>query len=277
MENRPGWSSTRNRKVSAERQEAFIQHMNIANAGFRRGPQIALDPTQVHLLRVDLEATAPNAERWISTLSPDEQVRAGRFHHTADRERFVVCRTILRRVLGSSLSVDPKTVSIAYSAREKPYVGGNEAKAGLAFNISHSGKIALLAFARSHDVGVDVEQHRPEIDTLGIAKRFFSEAEQDQLAAMPEERRSDAFFRCWSRKESYIKAVGKGLSLPLRDFDVSLKPDDQNALLSTRPDPLERTRWSLRDLPIQPGYAAALCVSGTDWSLVDRSWQECEA
>lgn len=248
--------------------------MNIADAGFRIGPQLTPDPTKVHLYRVDLDAAAPHAARWLTLLSPDEQKRAARFHHSTDRERFVICRAILRQALGSSLGINPKAVTIAYSAQEKPSVGGNEATAGLTFNISHSGRIALLAFAHSRDVGVDVEQHRPDIDTLAIAKRFFSPAEQQELAALPEEQRREAFFRCWSRKEAYIKAVGKGLSLPLHNFDVSLSPNDQNALVATRPDPLERTRWSLRDLPVQCGYAAALCVSGTGWNLIDEPCQE---
>ena len=79
------------------------------------------------------------------------------------------------------------------------------------------------------------------------------------------------FFRCWTRKEAYIKAQGAGLSLPLHQFDVSLKPGDRNALLSTRPDSAEAARWSLQDVPASDGYVAALCVRGHGWRLKSKS------
>jgi 4'-phosphopantetheinyl transferase len=72
-----------------------------------------------------------------------------------------------------------------------------------------------------------------------------------------------AFFRCWTRKEAYIKAKGDGLSLPLHQFDVSIVESDQDALLATRPDPTEAERWTIRDIPMVTGYAAALALAET--------------
>ena len=133
--------------------------------------------------------------------------------------------------------------------------------------MSHSGNAALLAFARGRALGVDVEYMREDFDHAAIAARFFSENEQSQLAALPPADRYRGFFRCWTRKEAYIKAAGTGLSLPLHQFDVSLKPDDENALLSTRPDGAEAARWSMREVPAGDGYVAALCVRGQGWTL----------
>lgn len=250
--------------------------MIIADAGFRIDSRVTLDRQQVHLWRVDLAATISGAEQWSSILSSDERTRAARFHFPKDRLRFIAARAVLRRILGAYLDIDPRAVIFTYSPEEKPGLAEDQAKSGVSFNISHSGKIALLAFARSRDVGVDVEQHRPEIETTAIARRFFSSAEQLQLADLPADKHREAFFLCWSRKEAYIKATGKGMSLPLRDFDVSLAPNDQNALVATRPNPNERDRWSLRDIPVESGYAAALCVTGIDWTLVDGIEQERE-
>ena len=81
-----------------------------------------------------------------------------------------------------------------------------------------------------------MEQIRRDFDVESIAQRFFSASEQKQLAALPESEKVDAFFRCWTRKEAYIKAIGEGLSLPLSQFDVSLEALETNALLATRPD-----------------------------------------
>ncbi len=246
--------------------------MDIANASFdlKQTPKLAAD--EVHLWRVNLEAAAgeqPANELWSALLSADEQARAMRFHFARHRQYFTATRATLRRVLAAYLDADPKTLSFAYSPKSKPALGVEHAGSALAFNVSHSGDIALLAFARSRQIGVDVELIRRDFDTSAIARRFFSAAEQSQLAALDLEQRHQAFFRCWTRKEAYIKAIGEGLSLPLDQFDVSLKPNDHNALLATRPNELDAKGWSLREIAARPGYVAALCVSGTDWKLID--------
>ena len=128
-----------------------------------------------------------------------------------------------------------------------------------------------LPLRAGREIGVDVEQLRPDSDLEAIARRFFSTHEQSQLAALPAEEKVDAFFRCWTRKEAYIKATGDGLSLPLGQFDVSLAAGEKNALLATRPDGSEAGRWLLQEVPGGPGYIAALCVRGQDWKLNDWS------
>ena len=129
----------------------------------------------------------------------------------------------------------------------------------------------MLAITRHREIGVDVEQVRRDFDLEGIARRFFSAHEQQQLAGLADEKKPEAFFRCWTRKEAYIKATGEGLSLPLHQFDVSIAAGDTDALLAARPDDSEVALWSLRDVPAGPGYAAALCVRGREWRLKDWS------
>jgi 4'-phosphopantetheinyl transferase len=232
---------------------------------------LKLDEDSVHLWRVDLAAIASDESPWSEILSDDERTRAARFHFPVDRRYFVTGRAWLRRVIAAYLETGARDVVFAYSEKSKPSLGGDYTHCGLNFNISHSGGIALFAFARQRRVGVDVEQVRHDFDTAAIAARFFSQREREQLAALPPEQQHEAFFRCWTRKEAYIKATGDGLSLPLSQFDVSNAPEDQNALLATRPDELETKQWSLRDVQVKVGYSGALCASGTEWNLVDWS------
>jgi len=244
--------------------------MDIAHPAFHIAGPLHLSAAEVHLWRVDLAATAPEEAQWAPILSTDEQARAARFRLQEHRQYFIAARAILRQVLAAYLAADPKDLVFIYSAKDKPALGGAHADA-LSFNVSHSGDIALFAFTRSRQIGVDVELIRHNFDNAAIAQRFFSPVEQQQLAALAPAQRDDAFFRCWTRKEAYIKATGEGLSLPLDQFDVSLAPLARNALLATRPDPAEAQRWSLRDVSVPPGYAAALCVFGADWTLIDWS------
>ena len=129
----------------------------------------------------------------------------------------------------------------------------------------------MFAFSRRRELGVDVEQIRGDSDLDAIAGRFFSAHEQRQLAALPAPEKVEAFFRCWTRKEAYIKATGDGLSLPLSQFDVSISNGEPNALLATRPDASEAARWLLHEVPAGSGCIAALCVRGQDWKLNDWS------
>jgi 4'-phosphopantetheinyl transferase len=245
------------------------QSMNITDSGFQIEPHLALSEDEVQLWRVDLEAIRGDESRWQKLLSADESARASRFHFSRDRQRFVASRALLRTILASYLATEPDGVSFAYSAKEKPSLGPANAGSDVTFNITHSGGIALLAFARRREIGVDVEQLRSDFDLEGIAHRFFSAHEQTQLATVPLEEKAAAFFRCWTRKEAYIKATGDGLSLPLTQFDVSIRAGELNALLATRPDGSEAVRWLLQEVPAGPGYIGALCVSGADWKLND--------
>jgi 4'-phosphopantetheinyl transferase len=241
--------------------------MNISDAAFQLDSRIALPEDEVHLWQVDLALVAKAEQRWEGILSADERARAARFHFAQDRQYFTATRALLRMVLGSYVDGDPKALVFRYSEKEKPSLASPRSASRVEFNVSHSGGVAMLAFARERLLGVDVEQLRENFDHEAIALRFFSEQELVQLAELKPSERFHGFFRCWTRKEAYIKAQGTGLSLPLHQFDVSLSPGDENALLSTRPDAIEAARWSLREVPASEGYLAALCVRGHGWRL----------
>jgi 4'-phosphopantetheinyl transferase len=246
--------------------------MNITGSGFQLSASLTLSEDEVKLWRVDLEATRSDESRWHKLLSPDESARAARYHFAADRQRYVASRAWLRTILASYLATDAQRLSFSYSKKEKPSLGHPYATSGIMFNVSHSADIALFAFTRRREIGVDVEKIRHDFDLEGISRRFFSTGEQSQLSTLPEADKAAAFFRCWTRKEAYIKATGDGLSLPLSQFDVSLAPGGKNALLATRPDESEAGRWLLHEVPAGPGYVAALCVRGRDWKL--NAWSE---
>jgi 4'-phosphopantetheinyl transferase len=244
---------------------------NIRNSGFNIAAPLTLADDEVQLWRVDLESLRADETRWQGMLSPDEASRASRFHFAADRQRFVASRALLRTILASYLTTDPKELTFAYSKTDKPFLGPAHADRGITFNLSHSGGVALYAFAHRRELGIDVEQVRHDFDVEAISRRFFSPHEQEQLADLATTEKVEAFFRCWTRKEAYIKATGDGLSLPLTQFDVSLAKGNTDALVTTRPDRAEAKRWLLREVAAGTEYIAALCVRGKDWKLNDWS------
>jgi 4'-phosphopantetheinyl transferase len=166
----------------------------------------------------------------------------------------------LRSKLAQYLGGIPQDIRFRYAGHGKPTVEG---ESGLSFNVSHTSRLALMAFVKQRAIGVDVENVGREIEAERLAERFFSEHERQALGRLEGDELQAAFFRCWTRKEAYIKAKGDGLSLPLHQFDVSIAEGDRDALLATRPDAAEAERWMICDIPLGTGYAAALAVAET--------------
>lgn len=215
----------------------------------------------VHLWKKAFDASPQEMERCSEVLSPEERARAQRFRVEPPRRAFILTRGTLRILLGKYLNQAPNDLSFRYTEFGKPFL--NESKE-LRFNVSHTDGIALLAFVGGPEVGVDVEKIRPVKDLKNLANRFFSPAERDRLNRIAaDDELHTAFFRCWTRKEAYIKGKGEGLSIPLHQFDVSLEPGETQALIATRPDPSEAGRWLLRDVSFDPSYVAALAIEAT--------------
>lgn len=180
-------------------------------------------------------------ESFLRMLDEDERVRASRFRFEKHRQNFVVGRGVLRLLLSRYLGMPPEDVRFTYGAQGKPALEGEHSADSLRFNASHSGELAVYAFVRECEVGVDVEFIKTDFETEEIAERFFSAPEIRALRALPAAEKPAAFFRFWTRKEAYIKAIGSGLSHPLDQFDV------------TAPIP----GWSIVDLDVGSGYASA--------------------
>ncbi|MGA3164144.1 MAG: 4'-phosphopantetheinyl transferase superfamily protein [Verrucomicrobiota bacterium] len=140
--------------------------------------------------------------------------------------------------------------------------------------MSHSHGIALYAVTRGREVGIDLERIRSNLAVAEIAERFFSRREAAMLRTLSTEEQREAFFRCWTRKEAYLKARGEGLSLSLDQIDVSLAPGEPDVVPGTQPDSSEASRWSLQELTPAPGYVAALAVEGHGWCLACWQWPD---
>jgi 4'-phosphopantetheinyl transferase len=232
-------------------------------------PDLVLAADEVHVWRSPLDVPEAHAARLLPLLSADEQRRAGDYCRAQLRQAFVVARGRLRTLLGRYLAVAPGEVRLVYNAHGRPELPPELGQARLRFNLSHSGAVVLYAFTWDRQVGIDVEQPGRRLDFEPLARRFFSSRENHDLAALAECERRAAFFRCWTRKEAFIKATGRGLSYGLSRFDVSLAPGGPARVLRAESD--DPRAWSLRDLAVGPDYAAALAVERNDWTL--RAWQ----
>ena len=224
---------------------------------------IGLPRHEVYIWTVALDRPREGWPRLLGCLSPDEQVRAGRFRFEPDRLRFVVARAALREILGSCIGLPAQEVVFEYGLYGKPALGNGGARQ-IGFNLAHCQGLALIAVAAGRRVGVDLELISSEVaeGRMRIAERFFSAAEVAALEALPRRLQDEAFLACWTRKEAYLKARGEGLSTPLDGFSVSLTPGEPAALLDCPGAQDEIQNWSLLSFTPAPHFIAAVAVEG---------------
>jgi 4'-phosphopantetheinyl transferase len=210
-------------------------------------------PAAVWLADLDAAAAVDGAG---DVLSEDERARAQRFVFDVHRRRFIAARAWLRHRLAERLGHPAASLHFEYGPVGKPALAGGDR---LRFNLSHSDRYALLAITDGAEVGVDIEQMRPLSDMGALAERVFSAAERAALMAVPDDRRLEAFFAGWTRKEAYIKARGEGIAL-LEAIEVALSPAETPRLVRVTDRPDEPERWSIEALSPVPGFAAAVCL-----------------
>ncbi len=231
------------------------------------GKPLVIHHHEVHLWRISLEQPPRVLGRLADMLCASEAQRAGSFYLQRDRDHWIVARSFLRILLSLYLRVPVNQLRFAVNIYGKPLL-----ERDLQFNLSHSADLALYAFTNHRQIGVDIERIRPEVDFEKLMQCYFSPSEYQSLCMLPPAQRLHAFYRGWTSKEAYIKARGFGLSLGIDTFDVTLKPGEPAGLLSSKEDPREVTRWSLRELRPDTGYMGTLAVEGSDWNLSYWQW-----
>lgn len=239
-------------------------------------PRWTLDAGQLHVWQASFEDATAYAGRLADLLSDDEAARRERLRFERDRRHFAIGRGLLRVLLGRYTGLDPRGLCFHYGPYGKPALV-TPGDAAIHFSVAHAGDVILYALAGDREVGIDVEHCRPMPDAESIVDRFFSPRERRAFHALPADERHDAFFRCWTRKEAYVKARGGGLSLPFDHFDVSLAPEEPPWLLEARGAAHDEQPWSLAHLVPAPGYVGAIAAPGRDWNLACWRWESTTA
>lgn len=216
-----------------------------------------LGPGDIALWDVSLRGDDTRMLRLREILSEEERQRASKFHFDRDRESFIVARGSLRLVLSQYLECAASDIRFVYSAFGKPSVHPSQVSRGLQFNLSHSGDLALIAVSAGEAVGIDIEQVDAAMEIENVGSFCFCPTERHIISRVPESMKAEWFFVYWTRKESYVKARGDGLSLPLKTIDVSEAP----ALLDKQ--------WHVMDVATERGYKAAL-TSGSEVRKIHR-------
>ncbi|MFO0585888.1 MAG: 4'-phosphopantetheinyl transferase superfamily protein [Polyangiaceae bacterium] len=154
---------------------------------------------------------------YADVMSPDEREREARYHFDKHRRIHRVARALIRTTLSAYVGVDAKELRFEPNPWGRPELT-HPRDSTLSWNVAHTDGLVVMLVADGCTVGVDVEDWAHRKAPLDVADRFFAPAEVAELASLPPERKQRRFFEYWTLKESYIKARGMGLALPLDEF-----------------------------------------------------------
>jgi 4'-phosphopantetheinyl transferase len=171
---------------------------------------------------LQLDACSHAADELNGLLSAAERARAARLRGARHRARWTVARACLRTLLAERLDTDPHAIEFSFGAHGKPAVDGSEWH----FNVSHSGGIAVFAFSKHFELGVDVERVRQVAESEAIVERFFSARERDAYASLAPGQQALGFANAWTRKEAVCKAAGEALHARIAHIEVTLAPGE---------------------------------------------------
>jgi 4'-phosphopantetheinyl transferase len=226
----------------------------------------ALEGT-VHVWAVRLDDASVDILQGRELLSPDERERAARFHFDLHRRRYLIAHIALHEILSRYLQLDPAWLYFELGANGKPKLPAAMAPQAIEFNLSHSHEMALIAVNRVGAIGVDIEYVKPDFKFQEIAERFFTAREVAAMRGLPTELQRQAFFKCWTSKEAFLKAKGTGLSGKLDEVEITLADHECVQIRANVPG------WSLTELNPIDTYQAALVVTGEALPTHHYLWQ----
>jgi len=232
---------------------------------------VALGEDEVHVWRVGLDRPDVDIAQLAAILSEEERARAARFRSKELRRRYTVARGVLRSILADYGGVPPEAIAFVYGSHGKPELAC-PADAPLHFNLSYSQDLALVAATRIAPVGVDIEWTKRTRPIDQLVERFFAPGERRDYHSLAEDQRRLAFFHCWTRKEAFAKGLGRGLTLPLHAFEVTLLPEEPAAVHAMEGDADEAKQWRIASLAPADDFVGAVAVRAHDWRLRRLVW-----
>ena len=226
----------------------------------------SLPENSIHIWMSDLLSAQAFYTIYWESLSDAEQARAQRFQQTQHRYRYVICHGQLRWLLANYLNKSPEAIEFEIDEYGKPRLKGSRIDTGLVFNISHSGDYALLGFAWNQRLGVDIEVWRDPVDSAALVRRCFSNTEQQYWNTLKPSEQQATFFNLWTCKESFVKAVGRGLSVGLDQCTIATAGSLCFQAIPTIYGCAED--WKLVDIECKQGMSAAVTTDRINADLI---------
>jgi len=210
---------------------------------------------QINIHYVEIKNHKQHLDFYESLLSKEEKDKIKQLYFERDQQCAIISRGMLRCLLSQHINTNPLHIHFRYSQHGKLFL---EEK--IHFNVSHSKNIIAYAITNHNEIGIDVEYVQPREHWEQIANYNFSEQEKFWIKKTRIDDRLAAFYTCWTCKEAYIKATGKGFRIPLNKFSINLESNKKAKSLHYVDQPNNSLNYSVYTLDILNNYKMAICI-----------------
>ncbi len=230
----------------------------------------------VDVWKINLDHCHGDSAHLFNLLDENEKSKALSNRFEINCCRFVACRAVLKILLGCYLSIKPSGLEFEYNDYGKPKLADRINLKNIKFNVSHSKNIAVIGIAKNNEIGIDIEEIDENIPYMELSDFCFSVHEQNSLRELQIEDRAQGFFNCWTRKEAFIKAIGMGLSFPLKEFNVTLDPGEAAEIIDVNHELYRDLQWTVDEFSVSTSFAGALVIQGVKEKIRYWEWNQPE-
>jgi 4'-phosphopantetheinyl transferase len=229
---------------------------------FLKPEQYVLKSNQIHIWLIDIEKEIAQLHEHQTLLNESELNEAFRFKFEKDKNISVISHACLRTILGRYLQKEPRALEFLLNEYGKPAIKSEHlnSASSLQFNLSHSGRFILLGISQDQPIGVDIEQMIEQDNFAELVCRYFSAHEHQQFQHLLPDQQLFGFYRAWTRKEAFLKAIGKGLYYSLKNFTVDFTQDEIVPIALHASDAtIQHSDWYTYSFRPHAEYYASLC------------------
>jgi len=225
--------------------------------------ELSISRSELHVWRVHLDNVNYPLKYLISLLSPEEMKRSKSFMFERDQHRYQITHSMKRLILGGYLGCDAQCLRFEVGNYGKPSLASLQNSLNIQFNLSHSHKLILIAITLADSIGIDIEYYKKKLSIESLAEIIFSPFERNFFSALnSQQEKKEVFFRCWTRKEAYLKAIGTGLTQDISRISVDLSEFSvQDWLDVPSLSETENIKWKLFTLDMGNAYTAAVVAT----------------
>jgi 4'-phosphopantetheinyl transferase len=231
--------------------------------------ELFISRSELHVWKIDLTQFSKEYGNHMAILSELEQRNLNAFRFAKDRLRYAITHSMKRLIIANYLKTNPKTLAFTLGKHGKPAISRSCNWLNLHFNLSHSHHLIVIAITVSDVLGIDVEYHTKTLTIEALAEMVFSSCEKNTFNSLPSRsEKVKAFFRCWTRKEAYLKACGIGIQMDLKCISVAMGESPDKDWLSISPHMKMLANWKLFSFDIDEFYTAAIVSTAYPKKLV---------
>jgi 4'-phosphopantetheinyl transferase len=228
---------------------------------------------EIHVWWSMLDQHQHNVNRYYKMLSHEDQNRVDRFRFQLLRDREIVSRGILKELISKYIGTDLEEIEFTYNKYGKPLLCRKLGGSDLCFSVSHSEYLGMFAFAKGNSIGVDVEKLQELfIDLEDVIKLCLSDFEKSWFADVSPKMKNEVFYKVWTAKEAFIKAIGTGLSFPLRNINCKLNSDNDLSFHSISNYCRYIRKWEIVTFKPQSDFIASLVMESKGLKLKQFRW-----